>query len=182
MNVYPNWELRHRTDEVDWDDKLPDGSLPLYLFKIVETMKELADRYEEINPLAGLAANQVISTRPRQFGGSTVYDPYVPMYRIFILRQPDDTWKEYINPVITHRSDHTEWETEGCGSLPGVLVRVKRNYQITLGYSTLKTAENKINEDFDGPLSRVIQHELDHLDGILITDRNDPMNFLGPRT
>ena len=58
---------------------------------------------------------------------------------------------------------------EGCLSIPGIQVEVKRSESMTLKYNTLDGSEKE--EEFDGLLARAIQHEIDHLNGIFIVDR-----------
>ena len=58
---------------------------------------------------------------------------------------------------------------EGCLSIPGIQVEVKRSESVTLKYSTLDGSKKE--EEFDGLLARAIQHEIDHLNGIFIVDR-----------
>lgn len=69
----------------------------------------------------------------------------------------------FVNPVITDRSAETDVQEEGCLSLPGVLVPVRRNLRVTV-----QTAGRRVV--LEGIAARVAQHEIDHLDGKLITD------------
>ncbi|NPA43098.1 MAG: peptide deformylase [Chlorobi bacterium] len=62
---------------------------------------------------------------------------------------------------------------EGCLSIPGIYEKVKRPATITLEY--LDREGNKHVETFDGLMARVIQHEYDHIEGILFTDRLTPL-------
>lgn len=73
-----------------------------------------------------------------------------------------------INPQITKRSDEKESAEEGCLSLPGIAVSVPRSTEISLKYLDAKgkPQERKLR-DFD---ARVLQHEVDHLEGVLIVD------------
>lgn len=73
-----------------------------------------------------------------------------------------------INPVITAHSREKELDQEGCLSLPGVWVQVPRAVTITLTYTDTKgkKQERKLSH-FS---ARVVQHEVDHLDGVLIVD------------
>lgn len=73
-----------------------------------------------------------------------------------------------VNPEITWRSKITETAEEGCLSLPGVWVPVSRAVEIVVRYQTARgdTKELKLS-DMD---ARVVQHEVDHLDGVLIID------------
>jgi len=71
----------------------------------------------------------------------------------------------FINPVIIKRSQQTYIATEACLSLEGTR-QVKRHKKIKLGYTTAD-GKTKVGE-FDGFTAQVIQHECDHLRGILI--------------
>lgn len=73
-----------------------------------------------------------------------------------------------INPEIVERGEHQVEMEEGCLSIPGVTASVKRPDEITVNY--LDRDFNKQQLQVDGWLSRVIQHEKDHLDGILFLD------------
>jgi peptide deformylase len=74
----------------------------------------------------------------------------------------------FINPVIQRATGSAEAE-EGCLSLPGINATVKRNKSIRLNAYGLDGTE--INTDVDGFLARIVQHEIDHLDGVLFIDR-----------
>lgn len=73
-----------------------------------------------------------------------------------------------INPMITSRSKEKDVDQEGCLSLPNVWLMIPRSVAVTLTYTDLKgkRQERKL-ERFS---ARVVQHEMDHLDGILIVD------------
>ncbi len=73
-----------------------------------------------------------------------------------------------INPKITNVSSNIVIETEGCLSIPHIEVDVARPEKITVKYTNLKN--NQVSLDATGLLARAIQHEIDHLNGILITD------------
>jgi peptide deformylase len=73
-----------------------------------------------------------------------------------------------INPEVVERSGETQME-EGCLCLPGVIVEVTRSEKITVRGSNEKGEE--ITLPAEGLLARALQHELDHLDGILIVDK-----------
>ncbi len=74
----------------------------------------------------------------------------------------------FINPVISKGKGIEEAE-EGCLSLPGIHADVKRNRSIHINAYDLQGRE--INQTVDGFLARIIQHETDHLDGVLFLDR-----------
>lgn len=75
-----------------------------------------------------------------------------------------------INPEISWRAKELEKEWEGCLSIPGIRALVPRPRAITLSY-TSPNGERIQGYACEGFLARVIQHEVDHLDGIVIFDR-----------
>lgn len=74
-----------------------------------------------------------------------------------------------INPVITQASDESFELWDDCFSLPNLMVRVKRHVEITVAFTNEFGVENSLT--FRNDLSELFQHEIDHLDGILATDR-----------
>ena len=95
--------------------------------------------------------------------------------RIIIFRNPDIEEKEKIqitplvNPVFKPLGDETEDDWEGCLSIPGMQGLVRRYKKIS--YYGFDIDGNKIENIAEGLHARVIQHEIDHLDGILYTSR-----------
>ncbi len=76
-----------------------------------------------------------------------------------------------VNPVITQRSNESDLDDEGCLSLREVLVPVERSVAVTL--EGLDVTGEPVRFELELPSARVVQHELDHLDGVLIVDRTD---------
>ena len=76
-----------------------------------------------------------------------------------------------VNPTITTRSKDTAVEDEGCLSLRDVLVPVERATSVTIEGFDAKG--EPVTLELELPSSRIVQHELDHLDGVLIIDRTD---------
>lgn len=75
----------------------------------------------------------------------------------------------YINPEIVWRSKKMEEEEEGCLSVPDIKVSIKRSEKIKV--RALTPEGKKVEFKAEGLLARVIQHEVDHLDGVLVLDR-----------
>jgi len=104
----------------------------------------------------GLAANQVGVVR-----------------RVFVFRRGEEEAGEetvvVVNPQVVARSEELETDDEGCLSLPGVQVPIERHVGITLEAADPEGAELRL--ELEGLEARVAQHELDHLDGVLILDR-----------
>jgi peptide deformylase len=106
-------------------------------------------------------------------------------YRIFIIAShPSDRYPHaptmpptaMINPRILSHGEQVEKDWEGCLSVPNTRALVPRYQQIEVEYTT-KTGELK-QEILTGFIARIFQHELDHLDGIIFTDRlSDPYDL-----
>ena len=147
---YPHPALRHKSKEL----RRVDGELK----RIVREMFNLM--YEQKG--VGLAANQVD----------------LP-YRFFITNLEGDPAKapEYVflNPVISRRSGTVEAE-EGCLSFPEIYAPVKRSEKILLSAYNLDGEE--VNYELNGFFARAVQHEYDHLDGVLFIDRLSPSGLL----
>ena len=77
-----------------------------------------------------------------------------------------------VNPVIVERSDETSTDDEGCLSLQGVLVPVERAAAVSVEGRDETGGELRV--ELEEPGARVVQHEVDHLDGVLIIDRTTP--------
>ena len=96
-------------------------------------------------------------------------------HRLFIYRNPDIEEEEkikvsvLINPKVENISNETEDDWEGCLSIPGMSGLVRRSKKIK--YSAIDLKGKKISGEVDGLHARVIQHEFDHLNGILYTSR-----------
>ncbi len=75
-----------------------------------------------------------------------------------------------INPEIIKRGDKEEADLEGCLSLPGWYGEVPRPGWVTVEFSGLDGKRYRLRR-VDGLLARAVQHEIDHLDGILFTER-----------
>lgn len=92
--------------------------------------------------------------------------------RIFVfVEEPEAAPRAIVNPELLERSEAVETDDEGCLSLQGVLVPVERNVSVTLVGKDLDGDDVRL--ELEGLGARVVQHELDHLDGVLIIDRTD---------
>lgn len=90
--------------------------------------------------------------------------------RLFVFVHGDED-RALVNPVITSRARETEVDEEGCLSIQDVLVPVERAAAVTIEGVDLRG--EPVSLELALPEARVVQHELDHLDGILILDRTD---------
>lgn len=140
---YPHPTLRHRSKPIVRVDQ--------DLRELVDEMFEIMYEFRGV----GLAANQV----------------NLPI-RLFVANPSGDKEEGpelvFINPVINKAKGSADAE-EGCLSLPGINAQVKRNKSLCINAYGIDGSE--INTEVDGFLARIIQHELDHLDGVLFIDR-----------
>ena len=148
---FPHPTLRHKSKPL----RRVDGELK----KMIRQMFELMYEHKGI----GLAANQVD----------------LP-YRLFVINVSGDAAAAdeefaFINPVITHRKGSAE-DREGCLSFPEIFAPVVRPEKITVNAYALNGEE--LSYELDGLYARAVQHETDHLDGILFIDRLSPANQL----
>jgi peptide deformylase len=92
------------------------------------------------------------------------------LHRVLVYRAySDDPLTALVNPVIEWAAEELETLEEGCLSLPGVHVEVERPAQVRVRARDVTGKELVV--EAEGLEARVIQHEIDHLDGILILDR-----------
>jgi len=135
--------------------------------KIDHAIKDLAQRMielmDEVDGL-GLAAPQV----------------GVPV-RMFVaqVKADEEPVRVYINPVLSEFIEEIEAREEGCLSLPGINVTVRRPIGATITATDLDGKQFTLTSS--GLLARVWQHEFDHLDGVLIIDKMGPMDRLATR-
>jgi peptide deformylase len=138
----------------------PDAALRLVARPIEDfddDLRRLADRMTGLMHEAqgvGLAATQVGILR-----------------RLFVFVPDDDGPRAIANPQIVDAGAASETAEEGCLSLQGVRVPVERSTAVTLRGQDL--AGDDVEWRFEGMAARVVQHELDHLEGVLILDRTD---------
>jgi peptide deformylase len=140
----------------------PDPVLRLEAQEVVEFDGDLAQLVERMIHLmqdargVGLAANQVGILR-----------------RVYVIQaEEDEEPRALVNPVIVDRSSEVDEDDEGCLSMQGVVVPVERPVRVRI---EARDAEgNPVALELEGLPARVAQHELDHLDGILILDRTTP--------
>ena len=143
IRQYPDAVLRMRAREVSSFD---------------DDLERLADKMKHLMRDArgvGLAATQV-----------------GVLQRFFVFqKEGDEEATTVVNPEIVERSTEAEVLDEGCLSLQGVLVPVERSLKVTLSGQDVTGAPLRL--ELDCMDARVAQHELDHLDGVLMIERTD---------
>jgi peptide deformylase len=143
IRQYPDAVLRMRAREVDAFDD--------DLARLAERMTHLMHDARGV----GLAATQV-----------------GVLQRLFVFQKDgDEEATPVVNPELVERSSDSGVLDEGCLSLQGVLVPVERSCHVTLAGQDLSGAPLRLKlTETD---ARVVQHELDHLDGVLMIERTD---------
>jgi peptide deformylase len=122
-----------------------DGSLSNLAEEMLATMHE--------HDGVGLAANQVGRLK-----------------RILVAAVEEEEFV-VVNPIIDESAGTTEKDLEGCLSIPGIHVEVERPTAVTVSGQNATGAPLRV--EATGLLARILQHEIDHLDGVLILDRTD---------
>jgi peptide deformylase len=122
-----------------------DDSLARLTEDMLATMRE--------NDGVGLAANQVGRLR-----------------RVLVASVEDEDYV-IVNPILSDMSETTERGQEGCLSIPGINVEVDRPTAVTV--TGQDASGEPLRIEAQDVLARVLQHEVDHLDGVLILDRTD---------
>jgi len=149
--MYPDPALRAQTSPVDPLDPVVQAIVP----RMMELMFQSNG--------AGLAAPQV----------------GLP-WRLFVTRDPENEEKAiaWLNPELEFLDSPIECDHEGCLSLPGITVEVRRPARIRL---TAQSLDGSSVECTDESLFRVVQHEYDHLEGVLIIDKMSTMERIRNR-
>jgi peptide deformylase len=138
----------------------PDDALRLKAREVDAFDEDLGRLVERMTALmqdangVGLAANQVGILR-----------------RLFVFVNGEDGPQAVVNPRIVGPSDEKATSDEGCLSLQGVHVPVERSVALTLEGQDERGEPVRL--ELTELAARVVQHELDHLDGVLILDRTD---------
>jgi peptide deformylase len=121
------------------------------LVKLVDRMKQLMHDASGI----GLAATQV-----------------GVLQRLFVFQPKEEETAAVVNPEIVDRSEETDVADEGCLSIQGITVPVERSLEVTIVGKDERG--NDVRYELDGYAARCVQHETDHLDGVLMIDRTTP--------
>ena len=147
----------------------------------------LVKKTKEINDLTNIDLKTIIldmSETMLDSNGLGLAAPQVHLtHRMFIYRNSEIQDKEkinisvLINPKLEKITDETEDDWEGCLSIPGMSGLVRRFKRIK--FFALDINGNSISQEVEGLHARVIQHEFDHLNGILYTSRLTHKNAFG---
>ena len=94
------------------------------------------------------------------------------LQRVFVFQEDDAEPRAVVNPRIVQQSAELETDEEGCLSLQRVLVPVERSVRVTVEGKDVDGDDVKL--ELEDLAARVAQHEIDHLDGVVMMDRTTP--------
>jgi peptide deformylase len=101
--------------------------------------------------------------------------------RVIFLQLPGEPPWPLVNPEITERSEDKIIVWDACLSFLSIFMRVERHREITVRWHDLTNKLHEFRAGEDRDLSELLQHEIDHLDGILAIDRITDLNTLCTR-
>lgn len=140
----------------------------------------------KVTPKLGAFAEQMLGTMRNADGVGLAAPQVGVLQRFFVAELPEDEENNHpretyilFNPEIV-KSKGEQVGYEGCLSIPGYIGEVARQEQITV--KGLNEQGKPVRLKVEGYLARVFQHEIDHLDGILFTDRLTDPDTLQPVT
>jgi peptide deformylase len=135
-------------------------------------LRNAATAVAEVDDEVQQLAERMVDVMERAHGVGLAAPQLGILRRILVYRASDeDEPKVLINPELVERSDETEVGTEGCLSLLGGELQVPVARHLRVRVSGRDVSGDAVDLDAEGFEARVIQHEIDHLDGILIFDR-----------
>jgi peptide deformylase len=135
-------------------------------------LRNAATVVSEVDDEVQRLAERMLDVMERAHGVGLAAPQLGILRRILVYRASDeDQPKVLINPELVERSDETEVGTEGCLSLLGGELQVPVARHLRVRVSGRDASGDAVDIDVEGFEARVIQHEIDHLDGILIFDR-----------
>lgn len=136
-----------------------------------EILRKKAEPVPEINDEIRELVNDMFDTMIENNGVGLAGPQVGKSLRLFVIIADDDVRRVFINPQIIKTSTQVGEYDEGCLSIPQVYETITRPLEVTV---QAYNEEGKLfTLEADGLLARIIQHEYDHLDGILYIDRGD---------
>jgi peptide deformylase len=135
-------------------------------------LKTVARPVDEVDADLVGEARRLITIMDAALGAGLAATQVGIMRRYFVYREGDEELgaaTALINPQLEWASEETDVRHEGCLSLAGVWVPVERPVGVRVTGLDLSGREQRI--EAHGPLARRLQHEMDHLDGVLMLDR-----------
>jgi peptide deformylase len=135
-------------------------------------LRVTADAVEEVNGDVKRLVERMTDVMRQSHGVGLAAPQLGILRRVLVYRvSSDGDVHVLINPELRERSDETQSETEGCLSLLGGDLQVPVERHVRVVVAGVDADGEPVEVDAEGLEARVIQHEIDHLDGVLIVDR-----------
>lgn len=134
-------------------------------------LKTRAGKVKEFDGALVRLAEDMLVTMHERDGVGLAANQVGRLKRVLVAAVEEEDEYVIVNPVIEASSTETETLAEGCLSIPGIQVEVERPVAVTVSGKDAQGDDLRI--EAEGLLARVFQHEVDHLDGVLILDRTD---------
>ncbi|AEJ20445.1 peptide deformylase [Gracilinema caldarium] len=134
-----------------------------------DVLRQKALPIQDIDGQVKALAQEMIETMHRGRGIGLAGPQVGLLQRIFVVQVDGDSPRVFINPTIIGTSSEIVQYEEGCLSIPGLYADVTRPEKVTI--QAWNERGRPFTLDADGLLARVIQHEYDHLEGVLFIDR-----------
>ena len=139
-------------------------------------LRKKAKKIEKVNKEIQKLADDMLETM-HAADGLGLAAPQIGMsQRLFVIELPKDEKIPgsgvpyvFINPELSKLSPESDEKAEGCLSIPGWRGEVQRALKLTI--KAMDRNGNRIKFEAEGMLARAIQHEMDHLDGVLYIDK-----------
>lgn len=131
-------------------------------------LRQKSKEIKEINDEIKNLAQDMLDTH-KQARGVGLAAPQIGILKRIIIVQFPDGPKVFLNPEIIKKSREAEVGEEGCLCFPGIYLRIKRSRKIEM--KALDIDGKEIQLSAEGLRARIFQHEIDHLQGILILDK-----------
>lgn len=136
-----------------------------------DILRQKAEPVAEVNDEIRKLAEDMFETMIEADGVGLACPQIGKSLRMFVIIADDDVRRVFINPSIIKTSEETSDYEEGCLSIPQVYESITRPSKVTV--QALNEKGKPFTLEADGFLARIIQHEYDHLDGIMYIDRGD---------
>jgi peptide deformylase len=133
-------------------------------------LKTRAAPVETFDDALAHLADEMLTTMREHEGVGLAANQVGRLRRILVAATEDEEYV-IVNPQIEEAAKTTEKAIEGCLSIPDIQVEVERPTAVTL--SGQDPTGSPLRIEASGLLARIFQHEIDHLDGVLILDRTD---------
>ena len=134
-----------------------------------ESLREVSEPVADINDELRTLVREMFITMDADRGIGLAAPQIGKNIRLFIVKIDDGIERIFINPQIIATSEEQCSYEEGCLSIPELYAPVVRPESITSQYKDINNRRKTL--EADGLLARVIQHEYDHLEGVLFIDR-----------